>query len=96
MTPEDWQKVFDDDDLGLLTTNTKRTPSTTEDERLICNFQEINEFVNQNGHPPALNSKDTKEFSLNKRNQSRLQQDSKAKKLRYLWSFSKNKSDMHA
>lgn len=87
MTPEDWQKIFDDDDLGLLPTNTKKSISSSEDERLISGFQEINEFVKQNGRLPSLNKNDRKEFSLNRRLEALKEHSGKIQKLKKFDTF---------
>ncbi len=53
MTSEDLAKLIADDDLGLLKVSPKRTPQTTEEERLLEGFQEVLRFVEENGAPPA-------------------------------------------
>jgi hypothetical protein len=41
MTDEQLAKLIADDNLGLLTVKPKRTPKTTEEERLLAGFQDL-------------------------------------------------------
>ena len=51
MDKKDLLKLIEDDDLGLLNVKPKQA-STTTDERLVSSFQEINNFVKENGREP--------------------------------------------
>jgi len=53
MTDDQLAKLIADDDLGLLTVKPKRTPQTTEEERLLEGFQDLNKFVEQTGAAPT-------------------------------------------
>lgn len=53
MTDEELDKLIADDDLGLLVVKPKRTPQTTEEERLLEGFQEIIRFVEENDAAPS-------------------------------------------
>jgi len=44
--------IFDDDKLGLLDVEPKNSSAQTEEDRLIQSFQEINEFVANEGREP--------------------------------------------
>ncbi len=51
MDKKDLLKLIEDDDLGLLNVKSKQAATTT-DERLLSSFQEINNFVKDNGREP--------------------------------------------
>jgi hypothetical protein len=51
MDKKDLLKLIEDDDLGLLNVKPKQAATTT-DERLLSSFQEINNFVKDNGREP--------------------------------------------
>lgn len=51
MDKKDLLKLIEDDDLGLLNVKPKQAATTT-DERLLSSFQEINNFVKENGREP--------------------------------------------
>ncbi len=51
MEKKDLLKLIEDDDLGLLNVKPKQATTTT-DERLLSSFQEINNFVKDNGKEP--------------------------------------------
>ena len=53
MTDEQLAKLIADDDLGLLTVKPKRTPQTTEEQRLLEGFQELIRFVESTGAAPT-------------------------------------------
>lgn len=53
MTDEQLAKLIADDDLGLLTVKPKRTPQTSEEERLLEGFQELIRFVENIGSAPT-------------------------------------------
>lgn len=52
-----------DDDLGLLNVK-KKTSTLTADEQLVSKFNEINNFVAQNGRVPAKDMTNISEFML--------------------------------
>ena len=45
-------KIFAEDDLGLFDIKPKRSSAKTADQRLIDSFEEINDFVAENGLEP--------------------------------------------
>lgn len=51
MDKKDLLKLIEDDDLGLLNVKPKQAATST-DERLLSSFQEINNFVKENGREP--------------------------------------------
>jgi hypothetical protein len=51
MDKKDLLKLIEDDDLGLLNVKPKQATTST-DERLLSSFQEINNFVKENGREP--------------------------------------------
>jgi hypothetical protein len=53
MTADQLDKLIADDDLGLLKVKPKRTPQTTEEERLLEGFQEIIRFVEETDTAPS-------------------------------------------
>ena len=53
MTEEQLDQLIADDDLGLLKVKPKRTPQTTEEEKLFAGFQEILRFVDANEVAPS-------------------------------------------
>jgi hypothetical protein len=53
MTDEELDKLIAADDLGLTKPKPKRTPQTTEDERLLEGFREIVRFVENTGAAPV-------------------------------------------
>jgi len=54
MTDDELSKLIADDDLGLLSIKPKRTPQSTEEERLLEGFQQIVRFVEATGSAPTL------------------------------------------
>lgn len=56
-----------DDDLGLLKIKPKPTPASTEEERLVSSFEEIQEFVREYSREPQGSMTDMQEFKLHKR-----------------------------
>jgi len=52
-----------DDDLGLLNLK-KKTSTLMADEQLVSKFNEINNFVAQNGRVPAKDMTNISEFML--------------------------------
>ncbi len=57
-------KIFNNDPLGLLNFKPKNSNAKTADERLLSSFQEINDFVANNGKEPAVNPNNISEFRL--------------------------------
>ena len=53
MTDEELEKLIAADDLGLTKPKPKRTPQTTEEERLLEGFQELIRFVETTGAAPV-------------------------------------------
>ena len=53
MTDEQLAKLIADDDLGLLAVKPKRTPQTSEEERLLEGFKELIRFVENTGAAPT-------------------------------------------
>jgi hypothetical protein len=53
MTDEELDKLIAADDLGLTKPKPKRTPQTTEEERLLEGFREIVRFVENTGAAPV-------------------------------------------
>jgi hypothetical protein len=53
MTDEELDKLIAADDLGLTKPKPKRTPQTTEEERLLEGFQELIRFVETTGAAPV-------------------------------------------
>ena len=51
MDKKDLLKLIEDDDLGLLNIKSKQAATNTDD-RLLSSFQEINNFVKENGREP--------------------------------------------
>lgn len=62
MDKKDLLKLIEDDDLGLLNVKPKQAATTT-DERLLSSFQEINNFVKENGREPKVGG-DINEYQL--------------------------------
>ena len=64
MTDDQLAKLISADDLGLLTVKPKRTPQSTEEERLLAGFQELLRFVETTGTAPAELADDLSERLL--------------------------------
>ena len=64
MTDDQLAKLIQDDDLDLLKVKPKRTPQSTEEERLLDGFQQILRFVESNGAAPAEFAADLSERLL--------------------------------
>ena len=47
-------RIFAEDDLGLFDIKPKKSFAKSTDQRLIDSFEEINEFVAENGYEPKL------------------------------------------
>ncbi|MGR3178520.1 MAG: GIY-YIG nuclease family protein [Candidatus Anammoxibacter sp.] len=56
--------IFNNDPLGLLNFKSKNSKARTADERLLASFQEINDFVDNNGKDPGPNPGNISEFQL--------------------------------
>ena len=67
MTDEQLDQLIADDDLGLLKIKPKRTPQTTEEEKLLAGFQEIIRFVEKNEVAPSQHSEQLSERLLSAR-----------------------------
>jgi hypothetical protein len=65
MDKKDLLKLIEDDDLGLLNVKSKQVTTST-DERLVLSFQEINNFVKDNGREPKATG-DINEYQLHAR-----------------------------
>jgi hypothetical protein len=65
MDKKDLLKLIEDDDLGLLSVKSKQAIAST-DERLVSSFQEINNFVKDNGREPKARG-DINEYQLHAR-----------------------------
>lgn len=48
--------IFNDDDFGLLESNTPKSNIKSSDDRLIDSFEEINAFIDKNGREPNASS----------------------------------------
>lgn len=57
-------QIFNDDPQGLLTVKAKKSNARTPDERLLASFQEINDFIENNGKEPEANPASVSEFQL--------------------------------
>jgi len=56
--------IFNNDPLGLLNAKPKKSNVQTADERLLASFQEINDFIENNGKEPTANPSNISEFQL--------------------------------
>jgi len=65
MDKKDLLKLIEDDDLGLLSVKSKQAIASTDD-RLVSSFQEINNFVKENGREPKARG-DINEYQLHAR-----------------------------
>lgn len=57
-------EIFGDDPLGLLDVKPQVSSARTADERLLASFQEISDFVAQQGKEPEPNIRNVGEFQL--------------------------------
>ncbi|GAF05570.1 GIY-YIG nuclease family protein [Saccharicrinis fermentans] len=57
-------EIFSNDPLGLLNVKPKKSNARTADERLLANFQEINDFVKNNSKEPEPNPSNISEYQL--------------------------------
>lgn len=76
------EKIFDSDELGLLNVKPKASNACTSDERLVKSFEEINNFIDQNGKVPEANTDNILERSLSFRLQGILEDVAKIKALK--------------
>lgn len=76
------EKIFGDDELGLLNVKPKISSNCTSDERLIKSFEEINEFIDKNNAIPQANSENVLERSLYYRLQGLLEDANKITNLK--------------
>jgi len=67
MTDEQLDQLIADDDLGLLKIKPKRTPQTTEEEKLLAGFQEILRFVESREAAPSEHGEQLNERLLSAR-----------------------------
>ena len=56
--------IFNNDPLGVLNFKPKNSNARTADERLLASFQEINDFVENNGKEPTANPSNVSESQL--------------------------------
>ena len=57
-------EIFNNDPLGLLNVKPKVSNVRTADERLLDSFEEINKFIEENGHEPKANITNVSEYML--------------------------------
>lgn len=69
--------IFNNDPYGLLDFKPKVSNARTADERLLSSFQEINDFVNNNGKEPEANKGNISEFQLYSRLKNLRKDDTK-------------------
>ncbi len=69
--------IFNNDPLGLLNFKPKNSNTRTADERLLASFQEINDFVENNGKEPTANPSNISEFQLYSRLKSLKEDEAK-------------------
>lgn len=69
--------IFNNDPLGLLDSKPKSSNIRTADERLLASFQEINNFVDNNGKEPTANPNSISEFQLYSRLKNLKEDDTK-------------------
>lgn len=76
------EKIFNNDELGLLNVKYKASNACTAEERLVKSFEEINNFIDQNGKVPEANTDNILERSLSFRLQGILEDVAKIKALK--------------
>jgi hypothetical protein len=74
--------IFNNDPLGLLNFKPKNSNARTADERLLASFQEINDFVDNNGKDPEPNPGNISEFQLYSRLKNLREDEAKIKMLK--------------
>ena len=57
-------EIFGDDPMGILVVRPKASLARNADERLIASFQEINDFIDENGKEPTANMANISEYQL--------------------------------
>lgn len=58
------EEIFENDPLSLLNIKPKKSNKRTADERLLSSFQEINDFIENNGKEPEPNPSNISEYQL--------------------------------
>jgi hypothetical protein len=81
MDRETLLKLLEDDDLDLLKIESNFY-NNTSDERFLASFQEINDFIRENGHEPKANTSDVREYQLSCRLDALRQDQDKAQVLK--------------
>lgn len=76
------EKIFNDDELNLLNVKPKVSSSYTSDERLVKSFEEINNFIDENGSIPEADTDNILERSLYYRLQGIMEDPDKVKTLK--------------
>lgn len=74
--------IFNNDPSGLLNFKPKNSNTRTADERLLASFQEINDFVDNNGKDPEPNPSNISEFQLYSRLKNLREDEAKIKMLK--------------
>ena len=74
--------IFNNDPFGLLNFKPKNSNTRTADERLLASFQEINDFVDNNGKEPKPNPSNISEFQLYSRLKNLREDEAKIKMLK--------------
>ena len=58
------KEIFENDPLGLLNVKPKKSAARTSDERLASSFDEINDFIENNGREPKPDVSNISEYKL--------------------------------
>jgi|APSaa5957512622_1039677.scaffolds.fasta_scaffold25158_2 hypothetical protein len=74
--------IFNNDPFGLLNFKPKSSNARSADERLLASFQEINDFVDNNGKDPEPNLNSISEFQLYSRLKSLREDEGKIEMLK--------------
>ena len=74
--------IFNNDPFGLLNFKPKSSNARSADERLLASFQEINDFVDNNGKDPEPNLNSISEFQLYSRLKSLREDEGKNEMLK--------------
>jgi len=83
MSSDKLQRIFDDDELGLLDTP-KRQKQQTSSDRLEASFLEIVDFYNEHDHRPSAETSDMAERRLGVRLRGILADEAKVEVLKHL------------
>jgi hypothetical protein len=67
MDKDELLAILSQDDAGLLKIKPKPVPSSTEDERLVSSFDEVQAYVREHAREPQANMSDMHEYKLHKR-----------------------------